>query len=437
MIAMHQPSAVFPLPIPVLFSNMKPSAARYGHRKPDPHDRPAALPFIVHGDNRRGAVLVSFSLSPFVADRLKNGIQLSAAVDIFGRFNQGFSECEDALSEKLYMCQENSVPYQWMDDPETFWPKIFKFMNNRFANYTEEQAELARIFREYCGSWYEIRNSIIYRLSLGDIEACGRKKSPDCPFSIMEISLFGKRSEINFRESHLKLDKLAYYDVRIASHSGLPIHCAMLAYGNPRQVESYLELSRVHMRGKDKEKYQARLDETTFALRQQIFALLHEGLLRAVTVQGQHRIEAGAWKDPEVNMEASALRDAEGTWRECRVLSPLAIRKQPDLLGWRPEIVSPQTPMLLGSALEPAGKLVFQASDDSLIQFAVEEDKRRADEGEDLLDTKERLSFLRKYQAKLTENYLKTKLMPQIRKQAELQNVPLRRQGQIKQGVSK
>ncbi|GAN60917.1 hypothetical protein ACI01nite_11880 [Acetobacter cibinongensis] len=341
------------------------------------------------------------------------------------------------MSEKLNMCQENSVPDAWIDDPETFWPMIKKASNNNFAGYSKGNIKIFWDFREFCGAWYQIRDAIISDLSLGDIEACGRKKSPDCPFSIMEISLFGKRSEINFRENHLKLDKLTYYDVRIASHSGLPLRCAIVAYGNPRQVENYLELSCVHMRGKNKEKYQARLDETTFALRQQIFVLLHEGLLRAVTVQGQHRIEAGAWKDPEVNMEASALRDAEGRWREFRVLSPLAIRKQPDLLGWRPEIVSPQTPMLLGSALEPAGKLVFQASDDSLIQFAVKEDKRRADEGEDLLDTKERLSFLRKYRAKLTENYLKTKLMPQIRKQAELQNVPLRRQGQIKQGVSK
>lgn len=432
MIAMHQPSAVSLLPIPVLFSNMQPSAARYGHRKPDPHDRPAALPAIIHGGNRRGAVLVSFPLSPFVADRLKNGIQLSAAIDVFGQFTQVFSEWDDALSEKFHMCQENSVSNEWIDDPETFWPRVKNASNNNFAGYSEERIKTFWDFREFCGAWYQMRGAIISELSLGDIEACGRKKSPDCPFSIMEISLFGQRSKINFRESYVQLDKLPYYDVRIASHSGLPIHCAMLAYGHPRKVANYLELSRIHMRGKDKKKYQLRFDETTFALRQQIFTLLHEGFLRAITVQGQHQIEAGAWQHPEVNMEASALRDAEGTWREFRVVSPLAIRKQPDLLGWRHEVISPQKPMLSGPVLEPAGKMVFQASDDSLIQFAVDEDKRRAEKGEDLLDTKERLSFLKKYREKLTDNYLKTKLMPQIRKRAELQNVPLRRQGQIK-----
>lgn len=186
MITMQLPSAGSLLPIPVLFSIIKPSAARYGHRTPEPHDRPAALPSKVHGVNRYGAVLVSFPLSPFVADRLKYGIQLSAA-------------------------------------------------------------------------------------------------------------------------------------------------------------------------------------------------------------------------------------------------------KHPDLLEWRPVSVPSQKPALPAPALEPSGKPVFQVSDDCLIQFAVDEDKRRAENGEDLLDMRERLLFLQKYRVKLSENHLRTKLMPQIRERAKRENVHLRGQGHIKQ----
>lgn len=61
MITMQPPSAGSLLPIPILFSIMGPSAARYGHRTPEPHDRPAALPTEVHGANRYGAVVVKLS----------------------------------------------------------------------------------------------------------------------------------------------------------------------------------------------------------------------------------------------------------------------------------------------------------------------------------------------------------------------------------------
>lgn len=57
MIAMQQPSAGSLLPIPVLFPINKASAARFGRRTPEPHDRPAALPSMIHEDNRRGAVV--------------------------------------------------------------------------------------------------------------------------------------------------------------------------------------------------------------------------------------------------------------------------------------------------------------------------------------------------------------------------------------------
>lgn len=61
MITMQTPSSGSLLPIPVLFPIMEPSAARYGHRTPDPHDRPAALPTEVHGANRCGAVVAKLS----------------------------------------------------------------------------------------------------------------------------------------------------------------------------------------------------------------------------------------------------------------------------------------------------------------------------------------------------------------------------------------
>ncbi len=61
MITMQPHSAGSLLPIPVMFSIMEPSAARYGHRTPEPHDRPAALPSKVHGANRYGAVVVKLS----------------------------------------------------------------------------------------------------------------------------------------------------------------------------------------------------------------------------------------------------------------------------------------------------------------------------------------------------------------------------------------
>lgn len=433
MITMQPPSAGSLLPIPVLFPIMEPSAARYGHRTPEPHDRPAALPSKVHGANRYGAVLVSFPLSPFVADRLKYGIQLSAAIDVFGRFNRELSGYDDTFSEKFHLCYEKRVPSDWIDNPEKWWPEVCKAMSNPYSSISEEKAQLCRDFREFCAPWHWMRTAILDLLSLGEIEACGRKKSPDASFSIMALSLFGKGAEIIFRESRVTVGKLPFYDIRIASHSGLPIHCAMLAYGQQQQVRNYLGLSRIFMRGKEKKKYQLRFDETTLILQQDIFALLHEGHLRAITAQGQHPIEVGAWKSPQVDMEESAIRDADGTWQEFRVLSPLAVRKHPDLLEWRPVSAPSQKPALPAPALEPSGKPVFQASDDSLIQFAVDEDKRRAENGEDLLDMRERLLFLQKYRPKLSENHLRTKLMPQIRERAKRENVHLRGQGHIKQ----
>ncbi|MCI1438535.1 MAG: hypothetical protein LKI03_09650 [Acetobacter indonesiensis] len=83
MIAMQQPSAGFLLPIPVLFPINEASAARFGRRTPDPHDRPAALPTEVHGANRCGAVVVKLS-------------------DILSKMNEsGEAERKDELGEWL------------------------------------------------------------------------------------------------------------------------------------------------------------------------------------------------------------------------------------------------------------------------------------------------------------------------------------------------
>lgn len=426
MIAMQQTSAGSLLQIPVLFPIVGSSAARFGRRTPAPHDRPAALPSYSHGDNLRGAVVVRSLLSPFVADRLRNGIHLSSSVAVFGRYDARLSELDKDLSRKTYACYVNGVPREWLRDPEHWWLKT----------KGGEPSDKFYIFHEFCITYAAMCRCVRELLCHGSLEACGRKKSADNPFSAMDISLFGHSGRLRFSESRLSIDKLSFFDIRTASRTGLPFSCAMSAFGTPDLVKRYVTLHHVVTGGDKEQKHRNNLRLITQELQQEVFSLLKEGLLRAVTFCDQSPIEPGVWHQPTIDMEASTVRDIEGSWVEFRILSPLAIRKQTDVLKWRPD-TTPPIPTPQKPAAAQTNKPALQASDNQLVELAVREDKRRAENGEELLDMKERLTFLRKYKPKLTANYLKTELMPQIKCRAKEQDVPLRGRGNTKQGVSK
>ena len=339
---------------------------------------------------------------------------------VFGRYDARLSELDKDLSHKAYACYVNDVPQGWVLNPEYWWPKT----------KDREPADKVYIFHDFCITYAAMCSYVRELLCYGDLEACGRKKAADNPFSVMDISLFGHSGRLKFSENRLSIDKLSFFDIRTASRMGLPFSCAMSAFGTPNLVKRYVTFRHV-VAGGDKA-HSNNLRQVTKALQQEVFSLLKEGLLRAVTVYDQNPIEPGVWHQPTIDMDAPTIRDIEGSWVEFRILSPLAIRKQADLLEWRPEATLPPISAPQKPTAEQTKRPALQASDNKLVELAVCEDKRRAENGEELLDMKERLTFLQKYKPKLTANYLRTELIPQIKCRAKAQDIPLRGRGNTK-----
>lgn len=221
MIAMQQPSAASLLPIPVLFPIVEPSAARFGRRTPAPHDRPAALPSYTHGGNRRGAVVWEMYTLPSTEDRLKNGIRLSDCYHAFALLDDWIEDNFNGMSRAMYDC----IFSGYIPERAFYFPDKVR----GFLGPTDLVPAPLQEFEQYR---YAIYQDIKSLLKSGRITAYGKEKITDEKWQIIPCQYFSLECEISFHKNKVTVEGVSFLDVRITCLEGLPIWCAMVAYGD-------------------------------------------------------------------------------------------------------------------------------------------------------------------------------------------------------------
>lgn len=310
MMAMHPPSAVFHLPIPVLFSNMEPSAARYGHRKPDPHDRPAALSFIVHGDNRRGAVVWEMYTLPSTEDRLKNGIRLSDCYHAFALLDDCIGEHFDDMSFAMSQCLDSGVKEQLFDYPD------------RGKDFFGPTDLPPRALRDFYMHRYAIYQEIKSLLKSGRLTAYGKEKITDEKWKIIPCHYFSLECEISFDENKVTIEELRFLDVRITCLEGLPIWCAMVSYGDQELVPRLMRLVARCRYEVSSKRYIPYLIEEIRAFRRYFSSLMKGGELKAVYLETDEQVDSALWDEKKISLARSEILIAPKLWRGAKINTP-------------------------------------------------------------------------------------------------------------------
>lgn len=311
MIAMHQPSAVSLLPIPVLFSNMHPSAARYGHRKPDPHDRPAALPAIIHGGNRRGAVVWQMYTLPSTEDRLKNGIRLSDCYYAFALLDDWIEENFDGMSRA--MCESiasNDLPARAFDFPDRI---------REFLGLTDLVCNKIREFEQYR---YAIYKSIESLFKSGRLTAYGKAKITDEKWTIIPSSYFSLSCQILFDKNKVIVEEISFLDVRVTCLEGLPIWCAMVAYGDEELVPSLVKFEGARRVKMAANSTLTRLTYDTKDFLVFFCSLMKDGKLKSVYTGTNETVDRTLWNEGQIRLYQSEICIRKNKWRGVKVITP-------------------------------------------------------------------------------------------------------------------
>lgn len=310
MIAMQQPSAASLLPIPVLFPIVEPSAARFGRRTPDPHDRPAALPSYTHGGNRRGAVVWEMYTLPAIEDRLENGMRLSDTFHALVMLDDWIKDNFDHMSRAMRNCMKHGVPADAF-----YYPEILGY----FVKNKDAPPECLRTFEYFRDAIYLEIQSL---LKSGRLSAYGKVRLADEKWQIIPTSYFSLDCKILFNENKILIEGTSYLDVRVTCIESLPIWCAMVAYGDPEQVRVLMRLlsyeSVTHTAG---------TQENDLISEQATFKKYFCSLMRAEKLKGYYlgtdeQVEPALWVEDKVDLVSSKIRISPKIWKGVKVYTP-------------------------------------------------------------------------------------------------------------------
>lgn len=310
MIAMQYPSGGSLLPIPVLFPMIPPSAARFGHRTPAPHDRPAALLSDVHGINRRGAVVWEMYTLPAIEDRLKNGIRLSDTFPAFVMLDDWIQDNFDRMSRAMRNCMKHGVPADAF-----YYPEILgSFVKNKDA-----PPDCLRTFEYFRDAIYLEIQSL---LKSGRLSAYGKENLTDEKWQIIPSSYFSLDCKILFNQNKVLVEGASYLDVRVTCIESLPIWCAMIAYGDPEQVRVLMQLFTY-----DRSSYPAGVQENDLISEQNTFKKYFCALMRAEKLKGYYlgtneQVEPALWIEDKVDLISSKICISPKIWKDVKVYTP-------------------------------------------------------------------------------------------------------------------
>lgn len=429
------------LPVPVLCQMMQGGAARSGRRKLVPHDWPAAPLSVWHGLNRHGTVMVDFEVLPVVRDRLRYGIPLSSAIDVLSQFDGKLSALSQDISDDFLRCFQINQNEDALIDYVGCFSWCSKVLKNTYI-HNNETISFAKTVNSYRRSVISFWRYVEFLMGSGDIELYGRRKSPEGRLERIPLRYFGSGEMISHMGRTLTLDKLKFFDLRFGMREGLPLHAAMLAYGDQESVRQLIPRYRLNSSDSGNDDIRSDIVELTDYLRGNLIHLLEMNCLASVFEDDRTTVEASLWEDAEVDLQDSTLKMPDASWRKIKVLTPMPAEINPDLFKWveRQPVRSSEATQSGSSTLSNhVVKVQFpkspirEWSDNRLVEGAVTEDAQRAENGQELLTFAERLQFLKQKRPSLTANYLKTVLMPEIRKLAGQKGVQLRRPGNGRQ----
>ncbi|GBQ96647.1 hypothetical protein GLI01_23210 [Gluconacetobacter liquefaciens] len=335
MIALSHVPPLQGLPVPVLCQMMQGGAARFGRRTPGPHDWPAAPSVLNHGDDRRGAVVTGKTILPFVADRLRYGIQLSSAVDVFDGIKPHLSELEDAFAQDNYACWMANVPGSWAENPERWWPKVRNHKNNGYGIAPQQERQMDA-FLAYGQSLASLQRAISKLLAIGELTACGRKKTPDGAWTRMDPYYFGSAGNVTFSSSSVVVEKLRFFDVRIGYETGVSLASAMIAYGAPELVSHYLLLRRTPPDSPERREHADYFEELRECLQSDLLALLKDNHLQAVRDEDHKPVNPRDLSEASMDFASSSIIYPDQPTQRVLVPIRIGVARHADLFEWRP-----------------------------------------------------------------------------------------------------
>lgn len=311
MIAMQQPSAGSLLPIPVLFPIVEPSAARFGRRTPAPHDRPAALPSYTHGGNRRGAVVWEMYTLPSTEDRLKNGIRLSDCYHAFALLDDWIEDNFNGMSRAMYDC----IFSGYIPERAFYFPDKVR----GFLGPTDLVPAPLQEFEQYR---YAIYQDIKSLLKSGRITAYGKEKITDEKWQIIPCQYFSLKCEISFHKNKVTVEGVSFLDVRITCLEGLPIWCAMVAYGDQELVPGLMHLVGLRYY-QNATRQQARpLIDNIQSFRKYFCSLMKNGELKAVYLETNEPVDPALWNECNISLVRSEIRVSTNEWQGIKIQTP-------------------------------------------------------------------------------------------------------------------
>lgn len=346
MIAMQQPSAGSLLPIPVLFPINEASAARFGRRTPEPHDRPAALPAEVHGANRCGAVVWEMYTLPSTEDRLKNGIRLSDCYHVLALLDDWIEGNFAGMSRAMCECMYGSnIPKQAFDFPD----KV-----RGFVGPTDLVPTALREFERYRYAIYENINSL---LKCGRLTAYGKEKITDQKWQIIPCQYFSLSCKISFDENKVIVESLSFLDVRITCLEGLPIWCVMVAYGDQELVPSLMRsVGECRVKMASKKSINSLIDDIR-TFRKYFCSLMKEGELKAVYSETGELVDPNLWGEGQISLARSEIRVGPKKWRGVKVNTPHPPLNEDDT-----------NTLAMNASRVPSGKRGYKTSDLVLVK---------------------------------------------------------------------
>ncbi|WP_143217602.1 hypothetical protein [Acetobacter persici] len=250
---------------------------------------------------------------PSTEDRLINGVKLSDAPECLGFLDFRCASFFMSMCASLGRCLDcygNALPdqaYSEFGNEEYFLNKVS--INPKFLI-----------------EYYENRNyyykKIILMLKSGRIKAYGKRHIEESIWHEIPCSYFSFDCKILFHKNKIISEGIVFFDVRIICIDGLPIGCAMIAYGDQEFIEP-LVAGPAYFYGTDFSIPRCTIPIDLIREFLKLFRpIMAGGMLRACYSDTDEEVLPVVWEHCKISLQNSAISTASKQWKKVSIYTP-------------------------------------------------------------------------------------------------------------------
>ncbi|WP_257006380.1 hypothetical protein [Acetobacter syzygii] len=247
---------------------------------------------------------------PSTEDRLKNGIRLSDCYHAFALLDDWIEDNFSGMSRAMRNCMKHGVPADAF-----YYPEILGY----FVKNKDAPPDCLRTFEYFRDAIYQDIKSL---LKSGRITAYGKEKITDEKWQIIPCQYFSLECEISFHKNKVTVEGVSFLDVRITCLEGLPIWCAMVAYGDQELVPELMHLVGLRYY-QNATRQQARpLIDDIQSFRKYFCSLMKNGELKAVYLETNEPVDPALWNECNISLIRSEIRVSTNEWQGIKIQTP-------------------------------------------------------------------------------------------------------------------